>query len=86
MARTETIKINVDEAVLENAEIAFGMCGITVSEAVNNFLRQVPPPPARVVVNSDKELLEKLEKAEKGSYISLDEFRERLINKYGLQL
>jgi len=86
MTRTETIQINVDNQVWENAETAFGMCGITVSEAVNNFLKQVPPPPERVVVRSDEELLAKLEEAEKGDSISREEFRERLNNKYGLQL
>ena len=83
MIRTETIQINVDNKVWENAEIAFGMCGISVSEAVNDFLKQVPPPPARLVVNSDEELLDKLEKAEKSGYISRKEFRERLSLKYG---
>jgi antitoxin component of RelBE/YafQ-DinJ toxin-antitoxin module len=86
MTRIETIQINVDEAVWENAEAAFSMAGITVSEAVNNFLKQVPPPPERVVVRSDEELLAKLEQAEKGGYMSLEDFRERLNKKHGLQL
>jgi antitoxin component of RelBE/YafQ-DinJ toxin-antitoxin module len=86
MTRTETIQINVDNQVWENAETAFGMCGITVSEAVNNFLEQVPPPPERVAVRNEEELLAKLMKAEEGGSMSLEEFRERLNNKYGLQL
>jgi antitoxin component of RelBE/YafQ-DinJ toxin-antitoxin module len=85
MARTENIQINVDEAVWENAEAAFGMAGITVTEAVNNFLKQVPPPPERVVVRSDEELLVKLEEAEKGGYMSREQFRERITSKYGVQ-
>ena len=88
MVRTETIQINVDDDVWENAETAFDMCGVTISEAFNSFLKQIPPPPARVVVKSRAELIKKLEEADeqiqKGDCMTFEEFRERLNAKYGI--
>ena len=89
MIRTETIEINVDDKVWENAELAFGMAGITLSEAVNNFLTKLPPPPERIIVNNDEELLKILEEADEqvrnGNYLTRSEISERLLNKYGIQ-
>jgi len=89
MVRTETIHINVDDKVWENAEIAFGMAGITLSDAVNNYLTKLPPPPERIIIKSEEELLKKLEEADKqarnGNYMTKEEISERLLAKYGIQ-
>jgi addiction module RelB/DinJ family antitoxin len=100
MARTETLHINIDEAVRENAETTLSMLGISIDEAVNIFLKQVnytqgfpfdvklPPPPSRLVVKNDAELLAKLEEAdayaESGHFSTPEEVFERLGRKYGL--
>jgi len=48
---------------------------------------QIPPPPARLVVRNDEELLAKLEKAdaevEKGNFLRKEELFGRLKEKYG---
>jgi DNA-damage-inducible protein J len=50
--------------------------------------RKLPPPPARIVVKNDTELLAKLEEAdayaESGHYSMPEEVYERLERKYGL--
>lgn len=87
--RKQTIYINVDDDVWENAVIAFDMAGLTVSEGISNFLKRLPPPPDSIVVRNNEELLRKLEEAEayaeSGHYSTADEVFERLNKKYGLQ-
>ena len=89
MIRTETIQINVDDKVWENAEMALDMAGMTLSDAVNNFLTKLPPPPERVIVRNNEELLKKLEEADEqirsGDYLTREDISERLLNKYGIQ-
>ena len=89
MVRTETIHINVDDKVWENAEIAFDMAGISLSDAVNNFLTRLPPPPERVIVRNHEELLAKLDEADEqvlnGDYLERKDISERLFNKYGIR-
>jgi len=89
MIRTETIEINVDDKVWENAEIAFSMAGLSLSDAVNNFLTKLPPPPERVIIRNNKELLKKLEEADEqvrnGDYLTREDISERLLTKYGIR-
>ena len=99
MAKTETLHIRVNENVKANAEETLSMLGISISEAVNMFLRQVNltggipfevkvPAPERIIVKNKEDLYQKLEEAENeiksGNYSSSDEVFDRLRDKYGI--
>jgi len=73
MARTETLQLDID--------------GRDSSD--DTEWRRLPPPPARLLVKDDAELLEKLEEAaayaESGHAFTAEEVFERLDRKYGFQ-
>lgn len=68
-----TVQFRTDEATKVKAAAIFGHLGITMSDAINMFLRQailhgglpfevkIPPAPESVTVRSKEELREKLE-------------------------
>ena len=72
MAKNETLHIRVNENVKANAEKTLDILGISISEAVNMFLHQiplvgglpfdvrVPSAPESVITSSTEDLCEKL--------------------------
>ena len=76
MTKNETLHIRVNGTVKANAEKTLEVLGLSLSEAVNAMLHQIPlvgglpfeikkpPAPESVVVRSIEELYKKLEEAE----------------------
>lgn len=99
MARNQTIHVRVNEDVKRRAEDTLEVLGLSVSDAVNLFLCQVGlvgglpfevrlPAPARVTVNSNAEIMQKLQTSEddilQGRVSSADEVFDRIEDKYDL--
>jgi addiction module RelB/DinJ family antitoxin len=99
MDKNETLHIRVNEHVKANAESTLGMLGISISEAVNMFLHQiplvgglpfdvkVPMAPDSVTVRDKEDLYKKLdvgmEQIKVGKVVDADVVMSRLGNKYG---
>ncbi|MCL2189155.1 MAG: type II toxin-antitoxin system RelB/DinJ family antitoxin [Defluviitaleaceae bacterium] len=100
MTKNETLHIRVNEHVKSNAENTLRLLGISISEAVNMFLHQIPlvgglpfdvkvPLAPESVVASDKmDLYKKLDvgmaQIESGDVVDADVVMRRLSDKYGL--
>ena len=101
MAKNETLHIRVNENVKANAEKTLAVRGISISEAVNIFLHQiplvgglpfdvrVPLAPESVIVRNNEDLYEKLsvgmEQIEEGKVLNADVAMSKLREKYGFQ-
>jgi addiction module RelB/DinJ family antitoxin len=101
MAKNETLHIRVNDAAKSRAEETLDMLGISISDAVNMLIHQiplvgglpfdvkVPMAPESVIVRSKEELYEKLslgmKQAEEGKVIDADLVMKRLRDEYGLQ-
>ena len=99
MTKNETLHIRVNENVKANAENTLGMLGVSISEAVNMFLHQiplvgglpfdvkVPIAPESVIVRDKEDLYKKLnigmEQIKTGKIIDADIVMNRLGDKYG---
>jgi addiction module RelB/DinJ family antitoxin len=99
MAKNETLHIRVNENVRTNAENRLGMLGISISDAVNMLLHQiplvgglpfdvkVPLAPESVTFRTKEELYEKLnvglEQINEGKVIDADIVMTGLRDKYG---
>ena len=99
--KNETLHIRVNENVRTNAEKTLDMLGISISEAVNMFLHQIPLigglpfdvrvpfAPESVIVRSKEDLYEKLgvgiEQIKEGKVIDADVVMARLKEQYGFQ-
>jgi DNA-damage-inducible protein J len=98
MTKNETLHIRVNGNVKANAEKTLEALGLSISEAVNVMLHQIPlvgglpfevkkpPAPESVMVNTWEDLYARLDEAEQqikeGKVISLDVLNERLKEKY----
>jgi DNA-damage-inducible protein J len=98
MTKNETLHIRVNGSVKANAEKTLDALGLSISEAVNILLHQIPlvgglpfdvrkpPAPESVIVRSMEELYAKLEEAEEdiaaGRVISADDMWKGLEEKY----
>ena len=101
MTKNETLHIRVNESVRTNAEKTLDMLGLSISEAVNMFLHQiplvgglpfnvrVPLAPDSVIVRSKDDLFEKLGvgvgQINEGKVIDADVVMARLRDKYDFQ-
>lgn len=101
MTKNETLHIRVNGNVKSNAERTLDMLGISISEAVNMLLHQiplvggipfdvrVPPAPESIIVRSKEDLYEKLsvgmKQIEEGKVIDADIVMAQLRDKYGFQ-
>jgi addiction module RelB/DinJ family antitoxin len=101
MAKNETLHIRVNENVRTSAEKTLDMLGLSISEAVNMFLHQiplvgglpfdvkVPLAPESVLIHGKEDLYEKLgvgiEQIKAGKVIDADIVMARLKDKYDLQ-
>ena len=101
MVKNETLHIRVNEDVKINAEKTLNVLGISISEAVNIFLHQIPlvgglPFDVRVpfatesaIIRSNEDLYDKLgvgmEQIKNGKVIGAEEVMLKLRNKYGFQ-
>jgi len=99
MAKDETLHIRVNGSVRSNAERTLDMLGLSISEAVNMFLHQiplvgglpfdvkVPLAPESVIVRSKEDLYEKLsvgmKQVQEGKVIDADVVMSRLRDEYG---
>ena len=99
MVKNETLHIRVSENVKASAEKTLDMLGLSISEAVNMFLHQiplvgglpfdvkVPLAPESVVASSDEDLYDKLsvgmEQINEGKVVDADVAMLRLKDKYG---
>ncbi|MCL2364231.1 MAG: type II toxin-antitoxin system RelB/DinJ family antitoxin [Defluviitaleaceae bacterium] len=99
MLKNETLHIRVNENVKTNAENTLKMLGITISDAVNMFLYQIPlvggvpfdvkipSAPESVIVRDIKDLYEKLmigkEQIKNGEVVDADIAMNQLGKKYG---
>ncbi|MCL2638172.1 MAG: type II toxin-antitoxin system RelB/DinJ family antitoxin [Oscillospiraceae bacterium] len=97
MTKNETLHIRVNGNVKANAEKTLDALGLSISEAVNALLHQIPlvgglpfevkmPAPESIIVRSIEELYAKLEEAEEdiaaGRVIPAEVVHERLKEKY----
>ena len=98
MAKNETLHIRVNGNVRTSAEKTLDMLGITISEAVNMFLHQiplvgglpfdvrVPLVPESVIVRSKEDLHEKLgvgiQQIKEGKVVDADVAMARLRDKH----
>ena len=101
MAKNETLHIRVNENVRANAEKTLDILGISISDAVNLFLHQiplvgglpfdvrVPLAPERVIIRSSEDLYEKLsigmEQIKEGKVVDAEVVMTKLRDKYGFQ-
>jgi len=101
MTKSETLHIRVNENTRANAEKTLGLLGISISEAVNMFLHQiplvgglpfdvkVPLAPESVIVRSKEGLHDKLsvgiKQIEEGRVVDADVIMDRLRDEYGFQ-
>ena len=101
MSKNETLHIRVNENVRANAEKTLGILGISISEAVNIFLHQIPlvgglpfdvkipMAPESVTVSSEEDLYKKLsigmKQIKNGKVIDADVVMARLKDDYGFQ-
>jgi len=99
MTKNETLHIRVNGNVKANAEKTLEELGLSISEAVNILLYQIPlvgglpfdvkkpPAPESVIVRSMEELYKKLEEAEEdvaaGRVIPAEVVMEELRREYG---
>jgi DNA-damage-inducible protein J len=99
MVKNETLHIRVNENVKENAEKTLDLLGISIAEAVNMFLHQIPlvgglpfevkisQAPESVTVHNKEELYAALEigmaQVRAGKVISAETVMERLRSKHG---
>ena len=101
MTRDDTIHVRVNGEIKKQAEEVFAKLGISLSDAVNMFLAQsalsrglpfrpeIPDSaPESVIVNSEEELAERLERAERdvaeGRVYPAKEVFERMRARYGI--
>ena len=101
MAKNETLHIRVNENVRARAEKTLDNLGITISEAVNIFLHQiplvgglpfdvrVPLAPESVIIRSSDDLYEKLsvgmKQIKEGKIVDAEVVMSKLRDKYGFQ-
>ena len=101
MTKNETLHIRVNENVKASAEKTLDVLGISISEAVNMFLCQIPLvgglpfdvkmplAPEGLIVRSKENLYEKLnvgmEQIMDGKVIDADVVMSKLRSKYGFQ-
>ena len=101
MAKNETLHIRVNENVRTSAEKTLDMLGISISEAVNMFLHQiplvgglpfdvrVPLAPESLTIRSKDDLREKLDvgikQIKEGKVIDADVVMARLRGRYDFQ-
>ena len=101
MAKNETLHIRVNDLVKSNAEKTLDMLGISIAEAVNMLLHQiplvggmpfdvrVPLAPESVTVKSKEDLYQKLgvgmAQIKEGKVIDADVVMARLKEQYDLQ-
>ena len=101
MAKNETLHIRVNDLVKSNAEKTLDMLGISIAEAVNMLLHQiplvggmpfdvrVPMAPESVTVKSKEDLYQKLgvgmAQIKEGKVIDADVVMARLKEQYDLQ-
>ena len=101
MVKNETLHIRVSENVKASAEKTLDMLGLSISEAVNMFLHQiplvgglpfdvrVPSAPNSVIVRSTEDLYEKLsvgiEQIREGKVVDADMVMSGLRDRYGFQ-
>jgi len=101
MAKNETLHIRVNENVRASAEKTLDILGISISEAVNMFLHQiplvgglpfdvrVPLAPESVIIRSSEDLYEKLsvgmEQIKEGKIVDAEIVMSKLSDKYGFQ-
>jgi addiction module RelB/DinJ family antitoxin len=101
MAKNETLHIRVNENVKTNAEKTLDLLGLSISEAINLFLHQiplvgglpfdvkVPLAPESIIVRSKEDLHEKLgvgiEQIKAGNVIDADVVMARLKEEYDFQ-
>ena len=101
MAKNETLHIRVNENVRTSAEKTLDMLGISISEAVNMLLHQiplvgglpfdvkVPLAPESVVIRGKEDLYEKLgvgiSQIKRGEVIDADVVMARLRDEYDFQ-
>lgn len=103
MTRDDTIHVRVNGEIKKQAEEVFSKLGISLSDAINMFLAQsamnrglpfrpeIPDSaPASVTVNSEEELMERLDEAhrdyEEGRYSEGRELIKRMRERYSVQL
>ena len=101
MAKNETLHIRVNENIKASAEKTLDVLGISISEAVNIFLHQiplvgglpfdvrVPAAPENVTVRNTEDLYKKLsvgmEQIKEGKVVDADAVMTNLKDKYGFQ-
>jgi addiction module RelB/DinJ family antitoxin len=101
MAKNETLHIRVNENVKTNAEKTLDLLGLSISEAVNMFLHQiplvgglpfdvkVPLAPESVIIRGKEDLYEKLgvgiSQIKAGKIINADAVMSRLKDEYDFQ-
>jgi addiction module RelB/DinJ family antitoxin len=101
MAKNDTLHIRVNEDVRTNAEKTLDLLGLSISEAVNMLLHQIPLvgglpfdvklplAPESVIVHSKEDLYEKLgvgiEQIKAGKVIDADVVMARLKGEYDFQ-
>ena len=101
MAKNETLHIRVNEKVKANAEKTLDILGISISEAINMFLHQiplvgglpfdvrVPLAPESVIIRSSEDLYKKLsdgmEQIKEGKVVDAEVVMSNLSEKYGFQ-
>jgi len=101
MVKNETLHIRVNENVKVTAEKTLNMLGLSISEAVNMLLHQIPLvgglpfevkmplAPENVIVRSKEDLYEKLnvgmKQVKEGKVINSDIVMARLRDEYGFQ-
>ena len=99
MAKNETLHIRVNGTVRTNAEKTLSILGLSISEAVNMFLHQiplvgglpfdvkVPLAPETVIARSKEDLYEKLSagmnQVKDGKVIDADVVMSQLRDEYG---
>ncbi|MCL2253501.1 MAG: type II toxin-antitoxin system RelB/DinJ family antitoxin [Lachnospiraceae bacterium] len=101
MVKNETLHIRVNGNVRSNAQNTLDRLGISISEAVNMLLHQiplvgglpfeikVPPAPESVTFHSKEDLYEKLEtglnQIKEGKVMDADAVMAKLRDEYGFQ-
>jgi addiction module RelB/DinJ family antitoxin len=101
MAKNETLHIRVNENVKANAENTLNMLGLSISEAVNMLLHQIPLigglpfdvklplAPESVIVRGKEDLYEKLDiginQIEDVKVVDADTVMAQMRDKYGFQ-
>ena len=101
MAKNETLHIRVNENIKASAEKTLEILGISISEAVNMFLHQIPLvgglpfevkaplAPESVIVRSAEDLYRNLsvgmEQINEGKVVDADIVMSKLRDKYGFQ-